>query len=522
MGVQDVEAQPHSLFDANNAVKSHDKSHHVPGSANGVIGNHRGSHGFRCLHDHAEEDKKDNTSVAAERDRLQQEDVLRRLQLASFLCLIFLVSEVFGGMLAGSLAVLSDAAHLFSDLASFVFAVAAGHLAKMPGTATFTFGFRRTEVLAALFSMVSLAVVSLFLTGEGLRRLWPYIVSWVKESGLDSMEEVDGAVMSLIALIGVVVNVALALVLGVENHVHMPGDDHGHDHGHSHAHEDCGGHDEYEGQDGMWQYHGHSHDHDHGHHDDEDPEEGDGCSDDDPDFDPLLPPQGGCDIQKGGGEVPKSKKNINLHAAYVHVLGDLAQSVAVLVAGLVIWWKPSWRVIDPILSVIFCPIIFYSTIGVIRSSLNILLEGVPSHINLDAVRSSIASVDGVSHVCDLHVWSISHGSVAMTVHARARAPQSALAQIHEVCLRRHDIGHCTIQLEQDVGNMSKDCITCGPGMTHCHSPTRLIQAVRSIELELALRSKSNKENQARAMCVPCTPSGLSSSHSSTFAEQRPR
>lgn len=233
-------------------------------------------------------------------------------------------------------------------------------------------------------------------------------MSWVKESGLDSMEEVDGAVMSLIALIGVVVDVALALVLGVENHVHMPGDDHGHDHGHSHAHEDCGGHDEYEGQDGMWQYHGHSHDHDHGHHDDEDPEEGDGCSNDDPDFDPLLPPQGGCDIQKGGGEVPKSKKNINLHAAYVHVLGDLAQSVAVLVAGLVIWWRPSWRVIDPILSVIFCPIIFYSTIGVIRSSLNILLEGVPSHINLDAVQSSIASVDGVSHVCDLHVWSISH------------------------------------------------------------------------------------------------------------------
>ena len=57
--------------------------------------------------------------------------------------------------------------------------------------------------------------------------------------------------------------------------------------------------------------------------------------------------------------VSKPKENINLRAAYIHVLGDLVQSIAVLIAGLVIMWKPEWQVIDPILSIIFCPIIFY-------------------------------------------------------------------------------------------------------------------------------------------------------------------
>jgi len=64
----------------------------------------------------------------------QRKDVQRRLKLASFLCLIFLVAEVVGGLISGSLAVLSDAAHLTSDLMSFLFAVAAAHLASMEGT----------------------------------------------------------------------------------------------------------------------------------------------------------------------------------------------------------------------------------------------------------------------------------------------------------------------------------------------------------------------------------------------------
>ena len=104
----------------------------------------------------------------------------------------------------------------------------------------------------------------------------------------------------------------------VEEHSTCKSEDHSHEHQHSHS-EDAGHH---------------SHDSDHSSHN---------C----------------CHHTNEETQVSKPKENINLRAAYIHVLGDLAQSIAVLIAGLVIMWKPEWQVIDPILSIIFCPIIFY-------------------------------------------------------------------------------------------------------------------------------------------------------------------
>ena len=431
-------------------------------------GDHHGDHG-----------------AAADED--QRAFVLRRLKIASFLCCTFFLVEVVGGLLAGSLAILSDAAHLFADLAAFVVAIAASHLAALPPSSDFTFGYKRTEALAALFSMASLAIVSIFLLVEGVRRLWPFIVSWItgEEEGADAGPDldVDGRLMSLIAFIGVVVNVILAFVLG-EHHVHLPGGDHGHSHEHEHEH---------------------GHAHGHGHHG------GDcgGSGGDDTSHTcgseeeglllsnmPKTPERNG-----GGGANPKAmygtpaspetlerlhtdevphshaeadhqshqhhgekKRNINLHAAYIHVLGDLAQSVAVLIAGLTIWWKPDWRAIDPICTILFCMVVFYSTIGVIRSSISVLLEEVPPHVDWDDVYRDISAVPGVFNVHDLHIWSISHGFVALSVHASANDPDGALQKIEAVC-SRHGIGHSTIQLQSAGGGA--DCITCGPGMLHC-------------------------------------------------------
>ena len=169
-------------------------------------------------------------------------------------------------------------------------------------------------------------------------------------------------------------------------------------------------------------------------------------------------------------QAPSPKENINLRAAYLHVLSDLAQSIAVLVAGVVIWYKPEWRIIDPMLSIIFCPIIFYSTLGVIRSSMNILLEGAPPDVNVDELWSEIQSVRGVTNVSDLHVWSISHGAVAMTVNGTATNPQAALRIVHRLCTRSYGIGHCTIQLEQDRGFDAVGSGACEPGMSHCYDP----------------------------------------------------
>jgi zinc transporter 2 len=182
--------------------------------------------------------------------------VLRRLHLAAVLCGIFLIVEVIGGTLSGSLAVLSDAAHLVADLTSFGVAILAGHLAQLPSSDQHTYGLRRTESLAALLSMVSLAIVSLGLAYEALRRLF-----------ITHDTQVDGPLMSFIAFIGVLVNVILAVVLG-EHHVHLPGYDsscsssHDHSHGHSHHHgNSCGGH-----ETKKIETHSASHDHAHNSH----------------------------------------------------------------------------------------------------------------------------------------------------------------------------------------------------------------------------------------------------------------
>lgn len=245
----------------------------------------------------------------------------------------------------------------------------------------------------------------------------------------------------------------------------MPGDDH-HHHGHDHGtHEDehehhisqagiemIGGNtktDGHHGHDDHHDDHGHErhnhHDHSHSHH----------TVDDHGDIDQEPPLQGS-----------KPKENINLRAAYLHVLADLVQSIAVFIAGLVIMHKPEWSIIDPILSIIFCPIIFYSTLGVIRTSLRILLEGSPPDVNVNELWSSIASVEGVTKVSGVQVWSICHGTTAMTLHARATDPQSVLHKINHICTSRYGIDHCTIQIEEDAS----DSFINNPSTAHFYAP----------------------------------------------------
>eukprot|EP00979_Chaetoceros_neogracilis_P016840 scaffold9877_cov256-Chaetoceros_neogracile.AAC.1 len=141
-----------------------------------------------------------NEDTAKNGDVERRENVLHRLKIASFLCFIFFVVEVTGGLMSSSLAILSDAAHLLADLASFAVAIGASYLASLPSNSQHTFGLKRTESLAAFFSMVSLAIVSVGLACEALRRLW--LILYVQEDVAD----VDGKLMSGIAIIGVVVN----------------------------------------------------------------------------------------------------------------------------------------------------------------------------------------------------------------------------------------------------------------------------------------------------------------------------
>jgi cation diffusion facilitator family transporter len=153
----------------------------------------------------------------------------------------------------------------------------------------------------------------------------------------------------------------------------------------------------------------------------------------------------------------KTTRNVNLHAAYLHALADLAQSVAVLIAGLIIWWEPTWQIADPICTLIFSVVVCFSTIGVIKASLNVLMEKVPPGLDWDEVHDAVCQVSGVSNVHNLHIWSISHDAPALSLHATAENVEQACCDIKRIC-HNHNITKLTLQIQSST--YAGECITC--------------------------------------------------------------
>ena len=144
-----------------------------------------------------------------------------------------------------------------------------------------------------------------------------------------------------------------------------------------------------------------------------------------------------------------SEENLNVRAAFLHVMGDVLGSVGAIVAGLLIW-RWGWLIADPLISVAMCLLIIYSSWQLIRESVNILLEGTPSHINIRAVVEAMHEVPGVTNVHDLHVWTISSGLEALSAHVTLEPTVSqkmALDALQERLRAGFNIGHLTIQIE---------------------------------------------------------------------------
>jgi len=147
----------------------------------------------------------------------------------------------------------------------------------------------------------------------------------------------------------------------------------------------------------------------------------------------------------------RSEKTLNTRAALLHVMGDLLGSVAALLAGIIIYFT-GWMPIDPILSLVICILILYASIGLLREVLHVIMEGVPRYIDLPEVGQTMAAVEDVKSIHDLHIWTLSSGMVALSAHiviSDLAQWQSILTDLRNLLHDQYAIDHVTLQPETD-------------------------------------------------------------------------
>lgn len=155
-------------------------------------------------------------------------------------------------------------------------------------------------------------------------------------------------------------------------------------------------------------------------------------------------------------------RDVNLRSAFLHMAGDTLSTAAVIVGGLgILFTGQNW--IDPVLSLLIAALILWSSIGIIRETLNILLEGTPRGISLQAIRAGMEEVEGVLNVHDLHVWSLGSSSRALACHVTiADIPLSESAvirsKVNHVLQEHFNICHTTIQFEHTGCDEHNGCV----------------------------------------------------------------
>jgi len=145
----------------------------------------------------------------------------------------------------------------------------------------------------------------------------------------------------------------------------------------------------------------------------------------------------------------RDRENLNTRAALVHVMGDVLGSIAAIAAGLIIYFGGPW-IVDPLLSMLVAGLILRSTLGVLRESTAVLLDGVPEGVSYSAVGRALAAVPGIVSVHDLHVWTMVPGRAAVSAHVLVQDIERWPVILHlarTVLAREFRIDHITLQPE---------------------------------------------------------------------------
>ncbi|KAK1408969.1 hypothetical protein QVD17_41166 [Tagetes erecta] len=358
------------------------------------------------------------------REAKERSDSMWKLWGGVLLCFIFMSVEVFGGIKAHSLAILTDAAHLLSDVAAFAISLFSVWASGWEATPRQSYGFFRIEILGTLVSIQIIWLITGILVYEAIDRI------------IHGAVEIEGGLMFGIATFGLVVNILMMFILG-HDHGHGHSHGHGHGHGHSHQEHDHGHSEEDVNIHGVsvtthhHQHHGHGDDH---HHDHEEHNQ------------PLLKTYSNDDTKE------KKRGNINVQGAYLHVLGDSIQSIGVMIGAAVIWYNPKLKIIDPICTLLFSIIVLYTTINMLRDILEVLMESTPREIDATRLESGLCEIDEVVAIHELHIWAITVGKVLLACHVRIRPEADAdmvLDKVVGYINREYNISHVTIQIERD-------------------------------------------------------------------------
>lgn len=271
-----------------------------------------------------------------------------RLGIVLFITAGFMAVEVIGGLLFNSLALLADAGHMLSDVMAQGLAFAAIRIGRRSPTDKLTFGFKRTEILAALWNGLALWAIVAFIFYEAAHRLF-------------NPNPVVGKGMLIVAAVGLLVNLVMVALLFRDR-----------------------------------------------------------------------------------------EENLNVRGVFLHVLSDALGSVGAIVAALVIL-ATGYYIADPVVSVFIGLLILFSSWGLIKESVHILMEGVPAGIDINDVENAVLNRDGVCCIHDLHVWSIASNRAALSVHVVLSHDEQDrdefITGLNEVLKEEFNIDHTTIQVE---------------------------------------------------------------------------
>ena len=387
------------------------------------------------------------SSVDAERDEVQ-----RKLRRAIMLSVTLMLLEIVGGILAHSLAIITDAAHLLSDVSGFAVSLFAVALSQKQPSADYTYGYHQAEILGALTSVLIVWAMTGVLIFEAGHRFV-------------TLEPVDGHLMLVMAVIGLVVNFAL---FGTLHHAHDHGDHHGHSHDHSHGHShshshavsiDHSGHSHAPHTAHVHSHaaHGHSHNSHSGHAHSE------GCSHTEANHSEMLlasprrrmlPSEEIVEAAIGG------QTNLALDAALVHIIGDTVQSVGVVLAALLIVWQPfdigytaegisNWYYADPACTILFSILVMFTTFRTISQSVSVLMHRVPESVDISNFDTKLRAIKSVECCHDVHVWLVGSSNVIATAHVVVGSSDDCSDVLNE-CKRIAEgmgIGHSTFQIE---------------------------------------------------------------------------